>query len=267
MRTPFSVLTIFLVASVIACKPPPEIEVRGDVFVVTKGGQSVKLGLVRVGFIPEGQIAPVVSAKMDQARVQVQKLEESKKAAQAESRDADSSEKWGKGVMGMAEIALRIARDLGGRRYKEVQRKYDAQQLEYLKAMKRNVGALEAYHKILKDIAVYKNGCFFAADLPQVVQADKTDADGRFSVKLKAGRYAAVAVADRQVGGEQEAYCWYVWITVSGETMKKLMLSNDNLAETNCADCVLPLEKLAVQPNAVVVAPPDAGIAAASVAH
>jgi len=267
MRTIFAApLVIALVVPAISCKPlpPPETEVRGDVFVVTKGGQNVKLGLVNVRFIPESVISPVVSAQMTLAESMVRGLRNSLQQAKDDAADAALSVKTQKSILDFAEMGRDVSRKLGGKHYTDYVTKYEKQHDAYLASLHRKLDALKAYEQLARRMERYENGCFFADAVPQTVHNDKTDADGRFSLKLGPGRYAAVAVSDRQVGKEQETYCWYVWTTVAGEPTKKLMLSNDNLADTKCADCLLPLAQLASQAGATPVTQADAGVTAAS---
>jgi hypothetical protein len=73
---------------------------------------------------------------------------------------------------------------------------------------------------------------------PTATASAKTDADGKFAAKLKPGRYAVVAASNRLVVGDTETYRWVLWHTVRRGADNKLMLSNDNLYETSCVDCV-----------------------------
>jgi hypothetical protein len=55
------------------CSPSPK-ELAGDVFIVTKGGENYKLGLVPVDLIDEKVAAPYVEAQKKTARQQLPKL-------------------------------------------------------------------------------------------------------------------------------------------------------------------------------------------------
>lgn len=66
-----------------------------------------------------------------------------------------------------------------------------------------------------------------------------TDSDGRFSLKLpSSGRYVLIAKASRRVFDKTENYSWLIWTNVKGEDDKSIMLSNQNLTSSNCADNV-----------------------------
>jgi hypothetical protein len=260
-------LVIAAVVSAISCRPspPPETEVRGDVFIVTKGGQNIKLGLVQVGFIREAAIAPVIASQMEKARPKLLEIESTARDANHKAKMATIREDLMRTTVEITERTVGVAKEVGRRSYEQARKRHAEARAQYLDALKEHAQALKTYLDAERLVKLYRTGCFFAEGVPDAVARDKTDADGRFMVKLQPGRYAAIAVANRQVGKEEETYCWYVWTTVAGEPTKKLMLSNDNLAETKCADCVLPLGKLSSDAREMPVSQPDAGVAAASV--
>ena len=71
-----------------------------------------------------------------------------------------------------------------------------------------------------------------------------TDADGKFFLKLPAGRYALVASAERRVASETEQYYWLVWVDVDGKEPRQIMLSNQNMLGENSEDSVFKFNEL-----------------------
>ena len=68
------------------------------------------------------------------------------------------------------------------------------------------------------------------------VATSKSDSDGNFDLKVRAGIYTLTAVGKRTVGDTEEKYEWLVKIDAS-KSNQKVMLSNDNLYATKCVEC------------------------------
>ena len=120
------------------------------------------------------------------------------------------------------------------RRRHVVESKYEIAQSKLLH--KRN-----EFDSMNAQYIAYKSYPFYLAGLPTPFTTAKTDADGKFSLKLKPGKYVLAAISSRTVGTDTEKYCWLVWLTVDPNQSKRVMLSNDNLFETNCSDCLVHL--------------------------
>lgn len=216
-------------------KPVP-VTVGGQVFVVTKGGQNIKLGLVSVS-------AYLVS----DINKQVATIEESDRPARsAARREVERLE---------AELAEVKARD------RELKAKYDSLQSQWIKAdhrdpMKsqyfreqqaammewlnqsaepaRKAAEVDRARRALARLGGVRN---YIEGLSSPVDTTKTDADGVFELNVPPGKYVVTALSRRQVAGDLELYEWAVELEVRG-AIRKLMLSNDNLWSPNCDDCL-----------------------------
>jgi DNA repair exonuclease SbcCD ATPase subunit len=75
--------------------------------------------------------------------------------------------------------------------------------------------------------------------LPASLRTVKTDIDGKFSLRVPNGKYILMASSKRRVPvGDIEDYYWILKIdTAKGAS--PIVLSNDNLVETNCKECAL----------------------------
>ena len=234
---------------------PVAAQVVGDVFIVTKGAQNFKLGLVDVHFIREADFLVALSPKVDAAVLRVAKLREEVEHRKAVAphmlvmaKGLDKSQITKKTLELTA--TLRPA-DLG-----TAQREHDEAVRDNQKEMAKYWDQQKKIKSALAELETYESGCAFAQGLPPPALAAKTDADGKFTGSLLPGRYAAVAEAHRAVGKETENYCWLVWITMTGEAEKRLMLANDNLVPTACADCIVPIKKVLRSPAAGGTQPP-----------
>jgi hypothetical protein len=81
-------------------------------------------------------------------------------------------------------------------------------------------------NKLKADIAYYRSPTYYMDKLPTPLASSKTDADGRFTMKLPQGKYAIAASATREVLSSTESYYWLVWVDATGPE-RSLMLSND----------------------------------------
>ena len=80
------------------------------------------------------------------------------------------------------------------------------------------------------------DGSFFLAELPQPLFSTHTRADGSFQAKLAPGRYG---VAARATGEDGLKRVWLVWVRVEAGEATALLLSEHNLALSQCESCVL----------------------------
>lgn len=90
---------------------------------------------------------------------------------------------------------------------------------------------------MIAEYEVFDKAEFLLAGIPSPKFTSKTDADGKFALKLPSGKYVITANTSRDVFGSTETYHWLV--TVDTSTINQLLiLSNDNLPGTKCNECV-----------------------------
>ena len=78
--------------------------------------------------------------------------------------------------------------------------------------------------------AIYaRSGFFYLEDLSNPIANTRTDADGKFTLRVPKARYAVAAHAQRKVGTDQESYCWLVRIDAS-EQAAGVNLANANMS-------------------------------------
>lgn len=217
-------LLVVSISFFIACGPS-EVDLNGDVFIVTQGGSSIKLGLVEIDAIAEPDMSNFIKSKMEHAKIEMDRLKpvlvnllsEVKQThdvydkvwhAQADNPDNEKINK---------EFALTYQR-------------FDKKREEY--------NSFEAqYFGFLK-------GTYWLEGLPRPIQVTKSDADGKFTLKLKPGRYGLVATSVRKVINSTEEYYWILWMDVNKKSLTKVLLSNDNLLERKSANCAVPFNLL-----------------------
>lgn len=191
--------------------------ISGSVFVVTNGQNTIKLALVTVDAIPKEEFnkymrsryQAVLEFKKNQLQL-IEKFRNEQIASIDQSRDKFSDKP--------EDVRNQWARDCDF---------HAASVATSVKELTAQVNHIT------------KGGKLYFEGMPTPTSSTKTDADGKFTLTLPAGKYVVAAKSSRQVVGESEFYHWLVWVDTSS-TNNSLMLSNDNLFETGCNECVQP---------------------------
>lgn len=208
--------------------PQAKLNISGQVFVVTQGKENIKLALVEVGAIPEKDITQYLSTKhsngLEQQKALMPELESAKKEAVTASTEANKAEK----EFTSREVKVFTQEDVDA--WKNAER------------TKGIAGAKKSTYKKIKDKYDYFDSTeyyLYLEKLPNPMAISKTDADGKFTLSLPPGKYAFAATSSRKVFKDTEYYYWLVLVDTSSPN-QSLMLSNDNLFETKCKECVQP---------------------------
>ena len=193
-------------------------EVKGEIFIVTAGHESVKLGLVEIGaFQAAGLNALIESVKKKIAEQEAQLAPISNAADKLESsakqEDEDATHKW-------------IYQ--GKERFRAISDRASTLWIDSSKLASR----VKSHSKYLQPAMP-----FFEV-LPQPVAASKSDSDGKFTMKLpSSGEIVLCAAADRKVGESTEHYYWMVKVT--GNADAPITLSNHNLATSDAPESLI----------------------------
>jgi hypothetical protein len=203
----------------------PDGQLTGEVFIVTRGGQNIRLGLVEVGLIPEDQITPFIAQKQEKGKAEREKLAPTVTAAKMAEAKAKSAWK----VASDATLATITNRGdfIGTQKVQD-------------QAMKRWTAASEASNKAQAQDRYFLSGAYYFDGLPAPVVQTKTNADGKFTLALfSTKRYALAARASRNVGDTTEHYFWLNWVSLDGQKTKDILVSNDTLLQTYSATGVV----------------------------
>ncbi|MGQ0430351.1 MAG: hypothetical protein ACT4UQ_10505 [Gammaproteobacteria bacterium] len=226
-------------------------ELSGEVFIVTQGGPSIKLGLVTVVAIPESEINKHIQERQLAARAFARGQEP--KIAAAEKAVSDAQD-----ALVAAQTARPKSDSDGDTAYLaclqtsatrgECRDKRNSQRLSELRSI---VAQIEQRKFVLKNrldeltelqaaVAGTNESAFYFQDLPAGFATAKSNSDGQFTMSVPTtGRFALAASASRRVIGNTEEYYWLVWESLEGKATKKVMLSNDNLTTSESSDSVL----------------------------
>ena len=212
MKHGFEAMKIKIIISFIAtvgmlgltgCKPK-ETTLSGQIFIVTRGSENIKLGLVEVQLIEKQQVTNFL--KIRQPEIHAQMLTLASELAELAKKSQNDYEKLGKLLS---------------------ESQSEEEKARITKVMEENTTALKDSLATLKSLP--SEVMYFDTFSPSILQKSTTDADGKFDFKYSPGKALTLfAKAKRTVGEETERYYWLVNApSVIGQS--KILLSNNNL--------------------------------------
>lgn len=214
---------VSLLSLLIALSGCGEQKITGQVFVVTQGKDNIKLALVAVGAIPQKEFDQYLKAKQSK-KLEQQKLL-SPKYEQAKSRLLNSE----RGLESM---------DVMKKTNHYVPIKRQKADMDFVDGLITKFEAVRTECKaVIAEYESFDKTEFLFDGLPRVSAIAKTDADGKFTLSLPKGKYVLTANSSRKVAGSLEAYYWFIFVD-SSSADQPIILSNDNLLETKCNECV-----------------------------
>lgn len=211
----------------------PKGEISGEVFIITKGAKNIKLGSVKIIFIPKQLVSKYITKNViNKAK---KEIKENKKNINKYLNEIDSLE---------TELEmLKYNWDLDDY---EIESKKDDINSDIEIA---EIGAaiyLSGYHS-------YMNGTYFIEKLKNNINLSEciktqTNSDGQYNVKIyKNIKYLIIANAKRRFYGSSEKYCWLLWYSLGNKRKDRLSLKNDNLFIRNPSKNIFNLSK--IDPN------------------
>lgn len=206
-----------------------EHEVTGQIFVVTQGKDNIKLALVAVGAIPQEEFDQYLkvkqSKKLEQQQLLLPKYIQAKNHLLVAENIYKSTNDWRNLLIEQINQA-------------EKPSKKSEKHIDKLKTeMDDTKAEMDEAKAVMAKYEAFDNAEFLFDGLPQTKFISKTDADGKFALTLPKGKYVIAANSSRNVVSALETYHWLVLVDGLSPN-QKLMLSNDNLFETKCNECV-----------------------------
>lgn len=197
----------------IACSKPQEI--KGQVFIVTKGGFNFKLGSVGVMAFTEEDFKSHIERRKQLFLTEKKQLQKDVDLAKAE---------FDQSVVEFEEASGKVNKlKPAGPGYpyllsnEEEEKKKNKEEKERLYLEKQS------------QVDAKRPEPIYFADLPKPLSSSTTDADGNFQLSLPSGKYVIVATSQREAAGETEAYYWAVKLEVPRQATGPVILSNSNL--------------------------------------
>ena len=193
--------------------------IDGQIFIVTGGHESVKLGLVAVAACPPDEFTSAVASTKSQIESERAKLDDLRPRAD-ESVTAASQLK-------------NAVTEAGSSIYLSS----DGFFTMLLKFSEFKTNAESLADRIRRRSEYLNSDAPYFKNLPHPIALVKTDADGKFKMELPSSisQIIIVASATREVFGPRENYFWAVKV----KPPATIMLSNDNLTDAASSDSAL----------------------------
>jgi len=210
-------------------------KLNGEVFIVTKGGENVRLGLVTVQAISEDKMKEFIAKKSSESKTEIEKLQKEIEKAEIELADAEKEAKSSEKERDRRfAILLNSLASKKADSYHKDSVKIHESKLNILIDKRKNLDSLKSKQNY------YGSAAFYFNDLPDPITSAKTDADGRFTLFISRERRVALAAhASRQVSNKKEKYYWLVWVSLDEKPPGNIFLSNDNLTDVGAKDSVI----------------------------
>jgi hypothetical protein len=256
----FKAFLPFLIAglTLVACRPIADSgDIDGEVFIVVRAGNSIKLGLVEVGLYKSAETAGVVQQAKLTAGETLAAAEKRNGEAEGEFREAGFAQQAAElryknaastlapdSVFDNAKKLELFALSAKGAEFDAVLKSpgSDAEKVAELRKLlpllekrieEATLGASRAAANSVNaqeefDAAQSMQGV--VKTLPPALQTSVTNADGKFRFTgLPPGEYLVAAIASREAGDKPERYAWCVPVEVRPSGAASVMLSNHNL--------------------------------------
>lgn len=200
-------------------------QLEGEVFVVTKGGQNYKLGLVATALYSLDTLKPYLDQKKKEADTELARLAPLIESAKAAKDSKETAER------AAFEAELHANYSDPNRRPLEAAAE---------KARSERDAARNAYYDLLSERRHFLSGSYYFDALPEPIVTTQTNSDGKFAIEVPTkGQFAIAATAKRSVGDSTEHYYWLTQISLDGAPKKTIMLSNNNLTSEGSSDSLI----------------------------
>ncbi len=218
---------------------PAQGSLQGQVFIVTKGGENIKLGLVTINLYSYDDISSYVTKRkseyVDLVNKEKQIVDLAKTAKDNARQNSDNaSTKSGQAL----DAYLKLNYDDPNGPMLDA--KHNQALDDYTRALEASNSANKSYREAVKQSEDALSGSFFFENLPTPIRITQTDADGKFTLQLPVdGQYVIAAQAQRDVADSTEYYYWMNQVSLDGTPSKSTMLSNNNLSNAHSPDSLI----------------------------
>lgn len=219
MRTLILMILVVVSSSAMAAK---NVKITGQVFVVTQERENIKLALVEIYAIPEKVMMKYINARNTIRLEQLKTINTEIKTAYTE-------------INLLEDESRKVVDSYSKMSFDNPEHKASHEHWEELSLIIKN--KLDALMEPANKSDYLTGPGIYFESLPSPITKSKTDADGKFTLSLPVGKYVIAAKSSRAVYEGDENYYWIVLLNASSPN-QSLMLSNDNLFESECNECI-----------------------------
>ena len=189
--------------------------VSGQVFIVTKGGENIKLGSIHVYLYSEEGTEAIVGPLVDQALAGIKRIKPTMDAQYATCKQlkATLDDYKANGVPNGTDL------DAFGSKAEN---------------------AFTQYRNTLSSYYFYFSQTYYTKALPTPLADAQTDADGKFIIQIpKTGSWVLEAEGERKVVKDTEAYLWITKVTRDMIDKGQVFLNNENLSTSDSSNSLV----------------------------
>jgi hypothetical protein len=225
---------LVLLLTAINCGPRRG-QLKGEVFIVTKGGENIKLGLVEVTIISETEINAAIEKKKAAVDPKLVELRSEYDKATAEYNSIHQTYQRAKGNYDKS--SQRAMDAIISDNYEQAAKTRDYWSGEQMRLLRPDQEAESKQSQAKWRLDHFPTAEYFFESLPQAFGKTITNSNGEFTFELPVvGKFALAAHAERQM--PEEKYYWLVWVSLDGQPSKTVLLSNHNVMTSDSAESV-----------------------------
>ena len=206
----------------------PKATLSGQVFVSTRGGESVKLGAVQISLFARDAMDILLAGlkkyadfKIQQAGASLEVVKVAREQADADVREAAAQERAAFDT---------YLKSIGTNDSATAKQAHDAAKEAANNAREAASNLSSQYFKVIGNVDFYYSGAFYFAYLRSPIQTAETDADGKFVIEIPpTGAFVIAAQDKRRVWQDTERYYWLQPVSLEGRQQRVQNLSNSNL--------------------------------------
>ena len=211
-------------------------QLKGEVFIVTKGGENIKLGLVEVTVISETEINAAIEKKKGAVESKLVELRSEYDKATAEYNSIHQTYQRAKDNYDKS--SQRAMDAIVSDNYEQAAKTRDYWSSEYMRLLRPDLQAESKQSQAKWKLEHFPTAEYFFESLPQAFGKTMTNSNGEFTFELRVvGKFALAAHAERQT--PEEKYYWLVWVSLDGHSLKTELLSNHNVMTSDSADSII----------------------------
>ncbi|GEO21011.1 hypothetical protein CQA01_15450 [Cyclobacterium qasimii] len=237
-------------------------EFKGQVFIVTQGGQNIPLGLISIGLMDYDLMNQEIQGSLSSFETDISNFENSIEdlKSKIESEYILKNSLWDDVLLEAKNISVSSFARKGSDyalidakpRYNQFQyfvkldeesrdqllevngvenlkNRYKLNSLVDYDLQRKNIIDLHSvYNQLNKELDDFKEGYSVLPPLEPKYLKTKTNSQGDFQLKLTKGKYFIFASGSRLVGSEKEKYMWAQTIEIDND-INDFFFSNDNL--------------------------------------
>jgi hypothetical protein len=208
-------------------KENDEVEVSGEVFIATRGGQNFKLGLVQISAFRAEAMKTHLDAKHEYAQRKAVEIHPVLEKAEKVKARMSALRKA---------VSDAYLNDILNKQLEQVNSVFE----------KASEAIDEAYWRCSARNKYLSSGEMYFEGLPEPLTSTKTNSDGKFVLMLPSNRaYVLAAHAQRIAGDTVEQYFWMFPISVTDQK-HAVTFANDNLTSSGSKDSLI--QTVAISP-------------------